>query len=246
MATSYSYTTLTAAIKSYTEVDATVFTQAIIDEFIMAAEHRINIDCPMDSDRFVQEGTLAADVDNIRVSAGAQFVRGVEIFNASNSTEQGTWLEKKDQTYLSEYVGRLTGPEGDLTAQDVTGKPKYYAMFGGATGLSDTTSGSLYLAPTPDVNYEFRIYYNKMPVGLGTGSGGNSSTYISNYFPQGLLYACLVEAYGFLKGPMEILTLYENKYKTSIQQFAGMQLGRRRRDDYTDGTVRIPVKSPSP
>ena len=246
MATHYTYTTLTAAIKSYTEVDATIFTQAIIDEFIMAAEHRINIDCPMDSDRFVQEGTLAADVDNIRVSAGAQFVRGVEIFNASNSTEQGTWLEKKDQTYLSEYVGRLTGPEGDLTAQDVTGKPKYYAMFGGATGLSDTTSGSLYLAPTPDVNYEFRIYYNKMPVGLGTGSGGNSSTYISNYFPQGLLYACLVEAYGFLKGPMEILTLYENKYKTSIQQFAGMQLGRRRRDDYTDGTVRIQVKSPSP
>ena len=246
MATHYTYTTLTAAIKSYTEVDATIFTQAIIDEFIMAAEHRINIDCPMDSDRFVQEGTMAADVNNIRVPAGALFVRGIEVFNASNTTEAGTWLEKKDQTYLSEYLGRLTGPEGDLTAQDVTGKPKYYAMFGGATGLSDTTSGSIYLAPTPDVNYEFRIYFNKMPVGLGTGSGGNSTTYISNYFPQGLLYACLVEAYGFLKGPMEMLTLYENKYKTSIQQFAGMQLGRRRRDDYTDGTVRIQVKSPSP
>jgi len=246
MATSYSYTTLTAAIKSYTEVDATVFTQAIIDEFIMAAEHRINIDCPMDSDRFVEEGTMAADVDNIRVPAGAQFVRGVEVFNASNTTEQGTWLEKKDQTYLSEYVGRLTGPEGDLTVQDVTGKPVYYSMFGGATGLTDTTSGSIYLAPTPDVNYNFRIYFNKMPVGLGTGAGGNSHTYISNYFPQGLLYACLVEAFGYLKGPMEMLTLYENKYKTSIQQFAGMQLGRRRRDDYTDGTVRIQVKSPSP
>jgi len=246
MATSYSYTTLTAAIKSYTEVDATIFTQAIIDEFIMAAEHRINIDCPMDSDRFVEEGTMAADVNNIRVPAGAQFVRGIEVFNASNTTEQGTWLEKKDQTYLSEFVGRLTGPEGDLTAQDVTGKPVYYAMFGGATGLSDTTSGSIYLAPTPDVNYNFRIYFNKMPVGLGTGAGGNSHTYLSNYFPQGLLYACLVEAYGFLKGPMEMLTLYENKYKTSIQQFAGMQLGRRRRDDYTDGTVRIQVKSPSP
>ena len=246
MATHYTYTTLTAAIKNYTEVDDTVFTQAIIDDFIMNAEHRINIDCPMDSDRFVEEGTMAADVDNIRVPAGAQFVRGIEVFNASNTTEQGTWLEKKDQTYLSEYLGRLTGPEGDLTAQDVTGKPKYYAMFGGATGLSDTTSGSIYLAPTPDVNYEFRIYFNKMPVGLGTGSGGNSTTYISNYFPQGLLYACLVEAFGYLKGPMEMLTLYENKYKTSIQQFAGMQLGRRRRDDYTDGTVRIQVKSPSP
>ncbi len=239
----YTYATLTTSIRDYTEVDDSVFTQAVIDNFIMQAEHRINIELPMDSDRFVQEGTMAADVNNIRVPAGTLFVRGVEVFNASNTTEAGTWLEKKDQTYLSEYIGRLTGPDGDLTAQDVTGKPKYYAMFGGATGLSDTTSGSIYLAPTPDVNYNFRIYYNKQTTGL---SSANTTTYVSNYFPQGLLYACLVEAYGFLKGPMEMLTLYENKYKTSIQQFAGMQIGRRRRDDYTDGTVRIQVKSPSP
>ena len=243
MATHYTYAQLTTAIRNYTEVDANVLTQAIIDDFIMAAEHRINIDLPMDADRFVQEGTLAKDVNNIRVSAGALFVRGVEIFNTANTTEEGTWLEKKDQTYLSEYIGRLTGTEGDLTGQDVTGLPKYYAMFGGATGLTDTTSGSIYLAPTPDANYEFRIYYNKMPVAL---SGSNTTTYISNYFPQGLLYACLVEAFGYLKGPMDMLTYYENRYKTSLQQFAGMQLGRRRRDDYTDGTVRIPVKSPSP
>jgi hypothetical protein len=243
----YTYTTLTEAIRSYTEVDDTVFTQAIIDNFIMAAEFRINIELPMDADRFVQEGTLAADDNTINSPAGALFIRGVEVFNSTaNSNGDGTWLEKKDQTYLSEYVDRLTGTEGDLTGQDVTGFPKYYAMFGGATLKTDTTSGGMYIAPTPDAAYRFRIYYNKMPVGLGSGSDGNSSTYLSNYFPQGLFYACLVEAYGFLKGPMEMLTLYENKYKTSIQQFAGMQIGRRRRDDYTDGTVRIQVKSPSP
>ena len=55
-----------------------------------------------------------------------------------------------------------------------------------------------------------------------------------------------VGAFGYLKGPTDMLTYYENRYKNAIQQFAGMQLGRRRRDDYTDGTVRIPVKSPSP
>ena len=242
----YTYATLTTAIRDYTEVGDSVFTQAIIDDFIMSAEHRINIDCPMDSDRFVDEGTMAANVNNIRVPGGALFIRGVEVFNTANTTEEGTWLEKKDQTYLTEYVGKLTGPEGDLTGQDVTGFPKYYAMFGGATGLTDTTSGGMYFAPTPDANYRYRVYFNKMPVGLGTGSGGNSHTYLSNYMPQILLYACLVEAYGFLKGPMDMLTLYENKYKTSIQQFAGMQIGRRRRDDYTDGTVRIQVKSPSP
>ena len=243
----YTYTTLTTAIRDYTEVDSSVFTQAIIDNFIMAAEFRINIELPMDADRLVQEGTFAADNNTINSPAGALFIRGVEVFNSTaNTTGDGTWLEKKDQTYLSEYVDRLTGTEGDLTGQDVTGFPKYYAMFGGATLKTDTTSGGMYIAPTPDAAYRFRIYYNKMPVGLGSGSDGNSTTYLSNYFPQGLFYACLVEAYGFLKGPMEMLTLYENKYKTSIQQFAGMQIGRRRRDDYTDGTVRIQVKSPSP
>jgi hypothetical protein len=36
-----------------------------------------------------------------------------------------------------------------------------------------------------------------------------------------------------------MLTLYENKYKQEVQKFAAEQLGRRKRDDYTDGTVRI-------
>jgi len=243
----YDYSTLTAAIRSYSEVDSDVFTQAIIDEFIMAAEFRIYQELPMDSARFVQEGTLAADDNTINAPAGVLFIRGIEVFNSTSATTgNGSWLEKKDQTYLSEYTDRLTGPEGDRTAQDVTGFPKYYAMFGGADNTTDTSSGGMYLAPTPDANYKFRIYYNKMPNGLGSGTGFNNNTYLSTYFPQGLLYACLVEAYAFLKGPVDMLTYYENRYKNAIQQFAGMQLGRRRRDDYTDGTVRIQVKSPSP
>ena len=243
----YDYSTLTTAIRDYTEVSSDVLTTAIVDGIIMAAEFRIYQELPMDSARFVQEGSLAADDNTINAPAGCLFVRGVEVFNSTSATTgNGTWLEKKDQTYLSEYTDRLTGPEGDRTAQDVTGFPKYYAMFGGADNTTDTSSGGLYIAPTPDANYKFRIYYNKMPNDLGSGTGYNNNTYLSTYFPQGLLYACLVEAYGFLKGPMDMLTLYEQKYKTAIQQFAGMQLGRRRRDDYTDGTVRIPIKSPSP
>jgi hypothetical protein len=243
----YDYSTLTTAIRNYTEVDDGVFTQAIIDEFIMAAEFRIYQELPMDAQRHVQEGALASDDNTLNAPAGCLFVRGIEVFESTVNTEgNGIWLEKKDQTYLSEYVDRLTGTEGDLTAQDVTGFPKYYAMFGGADNTTDTSSGGMYFAPTPDANYKFRIYYNKMPNGLGSGTGFNNNTYLSTYFPQGLLYACLVEAFAFLKGPTDMLTYYENRYKNAIQQFAGMQLGRRRRDDYTDGTVRIQVKSPSP
>tara|TARA_A100001037_G_scaffold282926_1_gene287985 strand:+ start:58 stop:456 length:399 start_codon:yes stop_codon:yes gene_type:complete len=120
------------------------------------------------------------------------------------------------------------------------GQPKYYAMFGGATGVTDTTSGTLLLAPAPDTTYIFKIHYEAVPTPL---SSSNTTTYISQYFPNGLLYACLVEAYGFLKGPIDMLTLYENKYKQEIEKFAAEQLGRRKRDDYTDGTVRIPIPS---
>jgi len=229
-------------IRSYTEVSSTVFSGAVLSRFIENAEHRINLDIPMDSDRDEWEGTIATDVNTVRVPAGFQFVRGVQVFNSTaNSNEQGTWLQRRDQTFLSEYVGRLTGPEGDRTAQDVTGLPKYYAMFGGATGLTDTTSGSIVMAPTPDANYVIKIYGNALPTGLGTNTSG---TYVSRYFPQGLLYACLVEAYGYLKGPMDMLTMYDQKYNKELQKFASMQIGRRRRDDYTDGTIRIPIKSP--
>ena len=237
----YNLANLQTDIRNYTEVDSNVFTTAVLNRFIENAEYRIAYDIPMDSDRFVDQGTMAADVDNIRVPAGTLFVRGVEVFNATNSTEQGTWLERRDQTFLSEYVGRLTGPEGSTASgADVTGKPKYYAMFGGATGLTDTTSGSIVMAPTPDANYLINIYGNALPSGLETETSG---TYISRYFPQGLLYACLVEAYSYLKGPTDMLTLYESKYKTELQKFAAMQIGRRRRDDYTDGTLRIPIES---
>ena len=246
----YNYDNLVTDLRNYTEVDSNVLTAALCNRFIENAEYRIFYDVPSDNNRFVSEGNLAVDDNTINVpgkgtkgNTGTVFVRGVKVYNSTSaSTGPGEWLIKKDQTYLSEYVNRSTGSSGGQTAQDVTGFPKYYAMFGGATGTSSTTSGGLYVAPTPDANYMFRIYYDMVPKSLTT----TASTYISQYFPQGLLYATLVEAYGFLKGPMDMLTLYENKYKQELQKFAGVQIGRRRRDDYTDGTVRIPINSPSP
>jgi hypothetical protein len=244
--TNYTYNTLKQAIQDYTEVGSTVFTTTILDGFIMAAQNRINLDLPMDSDRIQAEAQFATDFNSITMPTKALFVRGIEVYESTaNTNGQGIWLEKRDQTFMSEYVGNLTGTSGGAAAQDVTGLPKYYSMFGGATtGANTATSGAIYVAPTPDANYKYIIHYNAMPTGLGSGGDGNSNTYLSNYFPQGLLYACLVEAFMFLKGPTDMLTLYENRYKTELQKFAAMQLGRRRRDDYTDGTIRIPIESP--
>ena len=56
----------------------------------------------------------------------------------------------------------------------------------------------------------------------------------------------LAEAYAFLKGPADMLQLYEQKYKQEVQKFGGEQIGRRRRDDYTDGTSKNTSHSPTP
>ena len=54
----------------------------------------------------------------------------------------------------------------------------------------------------------------------------DDTNYISMNFSNGLLYCCLSEAYGYLKESMDMLTLYEQKYKTEVQKFASEQIGR--------------------
>ena len=66
-----SYNTLVTQIRNYTEVDSNVFTTDVLENFILNAQQRIMMDVPMDSDRFVEQGTMAADVNNIRVPAGS-------------------------------------------------------------------------------------------------------------------------------------------------------------------------------
>jgi len=233
-----SYDTLITQIRNYTEVDSNVLTTDILENIILNAQYRIMRDIPIDADKKQQLGNFAAGQESINAPAGCLFVRGIQVYDTAGSAITGAnrWLEKKDMTYLQEYQ--------DVTGTSAAqGQPKYYAMFGGATGDSDTTSGRIFVAPVPNTTYRFRIHFNKMPATL---ESSNTTNYVSLNFPNGLLYCCLAETYGFLKGPMDMLTLYENKYKQEVQKFASEQIGRRRRDDYTDGAVRIPINSANP
>ncbi len=226
---------LKTQIRSYTETDSNVLSDSVLENIILNAQYRIFRDVPIDADRKQQTGNLVTGQETINSPAGAVFIRGVQVYDSTSATTgANVWLEKKDVTYLQEYISS--------TESAKRGQPKYYAMFGGATGESDTTSGRMMFAPVPDTTYKFRVHFNKMPALLEN----DDTNYISLNFPNGLLYCCLSEAYGFLKGPIDMLTLYENKYKQEVQKFANEQVGRRRRDDYTDGAVRIPVNSANP
>ena len=226
---------LITQIRSYTETDSNVLTDAVVENIILNAQYRIFRDVPIDADRKQQTGNLVTGQETINAPAGAVFIRGIQVYDSTSATTgANVWLEKKDVTYLQEYISS--------TESAKRGQPKYYAMFGGATGESDTTSGRMMFAPVPDTTYKFRVHFNVAPALLE----GDNTNYISLNFPNGLLYCCLSEAYGFLKGPIDMLTLYENKYKQEVQKFANEQVGRRRRDDYTDGAVRIPINSANP
>jgi hypothetical protein len=226
---------LKTQIRSYTETDSTVLSDSVLENIILNAQYRIFRDVPIDADRKQQTGNLVVGQETINAPAGCVFVRALQVYDSTSATTgANVFLEKKDISYLQEYV--------PSTESAKRGQPKYYAMFGGATGESDTTSGRIMFAPVPDATYSFRVHYNAAPALLEN----DDTNYISLNFPNGLLYCCLSETYGFLKGPIDMLTLYENKYKQEVQKFANEQVGRRRRDDYTDGAVRIPVNSANP
>jgi hypothetical protein len=230
----FTYSTLTTAIGNYTEVGTSVLSSTITDQFIDNSELRIQREIPIDADRKEMLGNLTASKDNVYAPAGTLFVRGIQVYTSTTAaTGANSFLIKKDISYLREYDA----------AETTTGTPKYYAMSGGAEGTGATSSGRLTIVPTPSSAFMYKIHYNARPVGL---SSANTTTYLSLNFGNGLLYACLVEAFSYLKGPQDMLQLYEQKYQTEVQKFGAEQLGRRRRDDYTDGEPRIPVPVQTP
>jgi hypothetical protein len=142
---------------------------------------------------------------------------------ATNSSSVQVSLEPRDDTFITEY-----------NSSGTTGFPKYYAMF---------RESAIEVAPTPDSGYAVTLDYVYTPDGL---TATNTTTYVSLNAPELLLYACLVEAFAYLKGPMDMYKLYQDKYNTALQGFALEQTGRRRRDEFQDGVLRIKINSPSP
>ena len=99
------------------------------------------------------------------------------------------------------------------------------------------------VAPTPDRTYEITLAYDKEPTSITTDTAG---TYLSNKYSDLLLYGCLVNTYGYLKGPVDMLQYYQGQYEKSLESYAIEQIGQRRRDEYQDGEIRAQLISKPP
>ena len=104
---------------------------------------------------------------------------------------------------------------------------------------------NIVVAPTPDATAaagQVQINYVKYPPHFTS----TNATYLSTIQQSMLLHGVLTEAFSYLKGPADMYNLYKSKYDEEVQSFALQQMGRRRRDEYTDGVPRVQVPSPSP
>jgi hypothetical protein len=211
------YSELVTKIRDYTEVDSNVFTSTIINGFIENAEFRILRDVDSDNNRKYATASVVVTQKYFNTPADLLVIRSAQVFNTDGTI---SFLDVRDMTFINEY-----------NQSNTTGIPKYYANWDEDTVI---------IAPTPDQAYTIQINYILKPTGL---SATTANTYLSQQFPNGLLYACLVEAYGFLKGPQDMLQYYENRYKQAIEGFSLEQMGRRRTDEFLDGEPRI-VRKP--
>jgi hypothetical protein len=212
------YAELVQKIRDYTEVDSNVLTETIVNGIIENAEFRIFRDVDSDNNRRYATANLVASQRFIDVPDNLLIVRSAQIIDSDGSSnpDNREFLEYRDTSFMSEF-----NPTG------ATGVPKYYSMW---------DQDTIVLAPSPDATYEIQLNYILKDPGL---SSTNTTTYISTNFPNGLLYACLVEAFSFLKGPNDLLQLYEGKYKQVVEGFSIEQMGRRRRDEYQSGVPRV-------
>lgn len=222
------YSELLTNVRDYTEVDSSVLSDPVIDTFLINVENKI--DRTVDSDAQRRYATTSCQVDNAFIDltsapSGFRFARAIQIVKSNGERD---WMEQVDTTFIDEYS--VTRSDA---SSSTNGIPKFWANWDQKT---------LILAPTPDEAYTLEMWYDETPERL---SSTNTTTYISNNAPEVLLYGVLSEAYSYLKNPQE-MQLYQQKFQASLSDWAQDQMGRKRRDEYTDGVLRIPLRSVDP
>ena len=223
------YSQLQTDIRSYTEVDSTVLTDSILTTIVKNAENRIYRESDTDDNRFYATSNLIAGNRYVTIPCDLRIIRFIQL---TDSDGNQTYLQKKDTSFIAEYY-ETPGSSGGTSP--FSGLPKYYANW---------DANFWVVAPTPDSTYSITMGYIKQPTTITTSS--STETYLGNKYQDLLLYGCLVEAYGYLKGPVDMIQYYEQSYQRALQSYSIEQQGRRRRDEWQDGVIRTPLKSDPP
>ena len=224
------YIELVSQIREYTETNDNVLTTTIVDDFIEHTENKILRELNIPAFVSHQYANFTASNPFLTLPGGAgptptlfATINSMMIYSAAGTGDR-TFLERKDVSFMNEYwPDRAT-----------TGTPKYYSQW------DDNT---VYVVPTPNAAFTVEMSMSKLPDRL---TSLTTSTWLSNNTPTLLLYGCLIEAFKYLKGPAEMLQVYQQSYATALQEVAAQYMGMGKRDAYTAGVIRIPRPSFQP
>jgi hypothetical protein len=236
------YSELVIAIQSYTENQfpavyladgSTESSTAQINRFIEQAEQRIYNMIQFPSLRKNQYTPITSS--NKYVSLPNDFL--VCVFSGVGDgcywwpyyLDTGTfeYLLNKDVNFIRQAY----------PAPNDTGVPKYYALFGPTIVSSAITNElSIIVGPTPDAAYYVELHYYYYPESITTAT----TTWLGDNFDS-VLYGSLVEAYTFMKGEQDIISLYDTKYKEALALAKRLGDGMERQDAYRSGQFRQAV-----
>ena len=234
------YTELITSIQTYTEntfptttlADGTVVSSTTqLNRFIEQAEQRIYNSVQFPSLRKNMIGALTTGLKYLSAPPDYLSTYSLAVIeNYGTATEHYTYLLNKDVNFIREAY-----PD---TGTAYRGLPKYYALFGPTiSGSTITTELSFIVGPTPDAAYNVELHFYYYPESIVSAG----STWLGDNFDTVLLYACLVEAYTYMKGEQDIITLYDAKYKEALALAKRLGDGMERQDAYRSGQYRQAV-----
>ena len=217
------YTELVAAIQAYTENTDTSFVTEI-PVFVEQAEQRIYNSVQFPSLR--KTSTLTAVSGNQYIDCPTDFlsVYSLAVINATSSYQ---FLLNKDVSFIRQAYPKVTD----------TGLPQYYALFG-PTAASELELRFIF-GPTPDSTYSFELQYFFYPESITTTATGRS--WLGDNFDTVLLYGSLLEAYTYMKGESDMMTLYNQKYMEALALAKRLGDGLERQDSYRSGQYKQQV-----
>ncbi len=233
------YDELYSAIQTYTEntfpdtylADGTaVDTQTQINLFIQQAEQRIFNTVQFPSLRKNVTGITTANNKYLSLPGDFLATYSLAVIDATGAYE---YLLNKDVNFIRQAYPNPTD----------TAIPKYYALFGPTT-TNDATPVitdelSAILGPTPDAAYNVELHYYYYPESITVAADGR--TWLGDNFDSVLLYGSLVEAYTFMKGETDMVTLYNTKYNEALAMAKRLGDGMERQDAYRSGQYRQAV-----
>jgi|TARA_E500000318_G_C3562450_1_gene214080 hypothetical protein len=211
----WTYTTLTQAIKDYTENTETTFVSNI-PVFVKTTEEQLLRSIQLPDFRKNVTGTLTQSNQYLATPSDFLYPYSLAIDNSGYE-----FLIFKDVNFIREAFP-------DSTA---TGVPKYYSIFDDETFL---------VAPTPNGNFTAELHYSYLPQSIVDAATGTS--WLGDNATNALLYGSLVQAYIFMKGEPDIIQQYQQQFEIAVGQLKKEGEGFNRTDAYRTGQASISTK----